>query len=744
MGWYPFQDTKYNFSLGYCADAGQTGVETDDLPYLKEPLVFLPGGAEVPKQCALESKACAVDADCDATLYQIPTLGKTVVPSGTGICWNGNNSETYPAPGQKISCHDLLDCVIDGQTTVDDDASRVVVKGGRAYVSSVAGELAIYDVTNAANIKLLGTFGSLDLFEDLAVEEPYAYLVSYSDESLQVLRVIDVSDPAKPTPVKTINFYRLYPQITPEGNDSYKKIKVGTTKGVVTIEVTNPLDPAIKIVVNYGPGEKYPPVENFALKAIQGALYIMDVSNPAAPEPLTAFASYNSVDSVVAKGNRVYATTGGDTTSPPTVYALDITDPKNPTLAGSLALEALTPADKVYDTALEGDRLLLGMSGGRAQVVEAKEGESLKLLGKVQIPSGGQAGIVSNVDLAGDWALLSVTGAGSGLYSKDITTLDDPEVKKIGYAGQAPVVAHDGAAVFVAAAGKIDVLESAGGSGAASKSYPVAADTLYPAGNTMYYLVTDNGTRRLAQFKLTVNPDGLACKTQFDAAWSNSCQPFKIAAGDILSADIMKRWVFFNNQNEDAIGIQVFSVANSNLQQWYLDKFETLGNMKSAAVAGYEALTDGNNYYVKALNFVTSTNPAEDDLYSNVYLFSLNPNAQKTTREVFKGILQSLAFNINLSDHGYCLNSGVSAAAPSDVDQLTLRQYPDLYGSTPCVSDFQCRDADGEPLSGTNGVCSNIKTKLQRDLFRLNQIGPAATWINILPRKPGPATLRPI
>ena len=185
------------------------------------------------------------------------------------------------------------------------------------------------------------------------------------------------------------------------------------------------------------------------------------------------------------------------------------------------------------------------------------------------------------------------------------------------------------------------------------------------------------------------------------------------------STGSLKKVVFFTDsqENTDAIGLQIFS-SSVPLKQWYAEKFGgSLGNMKDITIGNYSALTDGNNYYIQALNYVSDPDsPAKDVVDSNVYLLGINPNAANVTKEVFKKLLSSLEFNINLTDHGYCL------AAGNDIDvRLTPNQLSTETIST-CSTDFDCRDSNGIAKFGTNGTCSNAKTKFLRDWGRLADI----------------------
>lgn len=199
-----------------------------------------------------------------------------------------------------------------------------------------------------------------------------------------------------------------------------------------------------------------------------------------------------------------------------------------------------------------------------------------------------------------------------------------------------------------------------------------------------------------------------------DLPYLNAPSVYTATSTPPVPNDTLKKYLFFNNQNDDVIGIQIFrndadaAGAVKSLTQWYQDKFQSLGSMKPVTVSGYEALSDGNNYYISALNYSGA------NVYQNIYLFSINASPQTATRTVFEKMLASLRFNTNLTDFGYCLSDKAGTNIRSaEVNKIT---------SIPCTNDLQCVTTSGQPMSGTNGVCSNAKTKFFRDWQRLHDV----------------------
>lgn len=167
----------------------------------------------------------------------------------------------------------------------------------------------------------------------------------------------------------------------------------------------------------------------------------------------------------------------------------------------------------------------------------------------------------------------------------------------------------------------------------------------------------------------------------------------------------LKRFFFTNNNNSDSIGIQVFENRNFlSAEDWFRGDRAAggqgfAGQLSRATIGGYDAVTDGNNYYVEALNYASSTNAQNQlkkNLYSTIYLFSINSDAKPATRQVFDQLRANLSFNTNLTNYGYC---GPSVSNPGFKEK--------------CSNDFDC--APGE-------VCSVQVDKLRRNYDRLHDL----------------------
>ncbi len=181
----------------------------------------------------------------------------------------------------------------------------------------------------------------------------------------------------------------------------------------------------------------------------------------------------------------------------------------------------------------------------------------------------------------------------------------------------------------------------------------------------------------------------------------------------------LKRWLFTNKNNTDVMGIQVFAnPKHLSAEQWY--KKEKVaggqgfaGQVSSLQLAGYNAVSDGNNVYIDALNYSTTT----ESLFSNIYLFSINSDAQADTRQVFEQLLKNLKFNTNLTNFGYC---GPSIDKPlfeqtcrTDIDcpagQTCSAQVDKLLRNNQRLHDLQTVDRALESYVKNQKIYPNLK-----------------------------------
>ncbi|PIY92350.1 MAG: hypothetical protein COY70_03710, partial [Candidatus Magasanikbacteria bacterium CG_4_10_14_0_8_um_filter_42_12] len=256
---------------------------------------------------------------------------------------------------------------------------------------------------------------------------------------------------------------------------------------------------------------------------------------------------------------------------------------------------------------------------------------------------------------------------------------------------------------------------------------------------------------------------------------TNDDLPF-IKRNDIVltSDDVLKRILFVSDTNTDALGIQIFANPERlSVASWFADKFPNAPipqkvtlSIDDPLVSGYDVIADQDNYYINAFNVVKDDKGNVTNVYSNIYLFTISQAAQASTRDVFQQIIDTLEFNINLTDYGYCLGYDEKTpdfehACTTNFDcllgpQIVVTQEAqngicEDSGNAECVTDADCSEGVScwgivplQTRTFTSAGCSAEKTQLFRDLERLRDV---ETIQSVLGSGPYPAldngTFRP-
>lgn len=193
------------------------------------------------------------------------------------------------------------------------------------------------------------------------------------------------------------------------------------------------------------------------------------------------------------------------------------------------------------------------------------------------------------------------------------------------------------------------------------------------------------------------------CMDSGGAGPADDLPDLKIARQDRRADEkYLRRYFLTTPDNPDAVGVQIFpNPEHLSVEDWYRAQGFG-GSFQRLKIDGYDAISDGNNVYVDALNFNQNLlfDPPQEKFWSNIYLFSLSGGASADLRRVFEQLLANLKFNSNLENTGYC----GSQFTPPD---------PDL--NRVCSSDLDC-------AATADNLCLNQKDKVQRNYRRLKDL----------------------
>lgn len=198
------------------------------------------------------------------------------------------------------------------------------------------------------------------------------------------------------------------------------------------------------------------------------------------------------------------------------------------------------------------------------------------------------------------------------------------------------------------------------------------------------------------EYKNSAIADGVSC-LDFSKVKPISAETHKCVANNIAALNALKRFLFTNDKNGDAIGIQVFDNPDHLILRTWLKNRFNINNFQDVASLpdGYEAMTDGQNIYVNALNFSQESliSSSTGNLSNNIYLFSISNNARPETVKVFEELIKNTTFNANLNNYGYC---GTSVTLVDGANQVA------------CKNDFDCKvQGVCQQTSQTQSVCQH-------------------------------------
>jgi hypothetical protein len=245
---------------------------------------------------------------------------------GTTDRGNTTNNSIEITPGTIDFVSAIQDTAWGGSAVGLAGPTNVEVQGNYAYaVSNVDDSLSIIDISNPNEMELVGlvcdtaspscpaaneTATELDGPVSVAVRGNYAYVASLTDDAVSI---IDVSDPTNPVEVKTIidgsPYYLDQPRgITIQGNYLYVTTEYDDNLTIINISSsTNPIFTGM----------------------------ICDNSSPACPAQYETAASLNGAMEFAIDGDYAYVV-GGNGSTDDGMDIIDISDPANPTLVGTI------------------------------------------------------------------------------------------------------------------------------------------------------------------------------------------------------------------------------------------------------------------------------------------------------------------------------------------------------------------------------------------------------------------------
>lgn len=666
--------TYFNYSFGYCADAGLSGRTTDDLPFLHSltPTIQRPTGPV---------------ATCGTGFTKV---GSLCVRNRLAVCvpptdWTthaytsrAHSNECIPDPAfnpRPLGTIDSLTSAALLQRAVD-----VVLFGQYAYVASLTGNgVEVVDISNprqpqhVAAIRTGYRNAALSSPRKLFIAGNYLYVVSSGSNAIEIY---SLTQPEAPASVASI---------------------VNGTDGA---QLNRPYD--IYVTGGYA----------YVASLTSNALEIIDVNDPTNPKHVSSIVHGAAgavldgpVAVVVAHDVAYVAAVRGNA-----IQAIGVADPLIPKVVGVVRDgDSGAVLRGVQDITVSGNYLyaVVNRPSNALQVIDISEPYIPRALSVIEDGVGGahlngafaldiQGNFLYTVaEQTGAFDIFDITDHANPVHRGSILTSRNPLVNLS--APEGVVVRGNYAYVAAYGNGALQILNI---------TPPPAVTASCDVGEQ----IQSDGT-------CTVSPSCPQSPIRYDYNSRYDVCAVHIdgltnGLPDLLPSPL-KKILFFGDKptNHDVIGLQVFdNVERLSAHDWYDRYFQGAERFQSANI-GLDAVQNASNLYV---NFLDERDSA-DDIANYILNLSINADAQDETRQVYTKIISSLKFNINLTDFGYCAQGNTRA----DI----TRPATDI--SVPCTTDFECLASATNESS--DRVCANALTKLLRDWQRLSQVKSAET-----------------
>jgi hypothetical protein len=287
-----------------------------------------------------------------------------------------------------------------GALELGDFVVDMLVAEGYAYVVTWESGLTIIDLADSANPQAVGTFNTPGSIENMALAGEYAYATGGGENGLLVL---DMTDPTAPRPAAVLPMLFAGAVALADG---YAYVPTWV-EGLRVIDVTDPVNPvevgALESSVLQGTADRValgvtPPGssgQTYAYLTVQeGGLMTLDVTEPADPRPVGAYAPpAGAIWGLSLADGTVYATgstTEGDERSG-ILYVIDVADTNRPSQVAAIEL----PDHTSSNVTVAGDHAYVTLAdcqyficSGSLQLIDVSDPTQPQLVTALDVPGG--------------------------------------------------------------------------------------------------------------------------------------------------------------------------------------------------------------------------------------------------------------------------------------------------------------------------------------------------------------------
>lgn len=378
----------------------------------------------------------------------------------------------WPALGS-AQCVDYKD-FLHARGSLSMEAFDIEVSGSTAYVGTEYG-LHLVDISNPDAPAVVDSFQAIDSAHGLTLSGNVIFLC----ERYSGFQIIDVSDPGSMSALSSVNTDTLgfVGEIRVIGSLAYV---TGGYEGLHVFDVSDLAHPSLINTIPI-PGFAYDVqvAGDYAYVPNGTSLQVIDISDPLSASIVAHAGISNTAGSIALRDHYAYVGNKGTGQGPGGLYIVDITDPANPAVVDSVAVqtysvawgqemyvangsgirvfEDLNPALPVFlgafdwfggatSMAVMGDLAFL-VSTRRMQIIDVTNPRAVETLGRLRIPGDSDFGF--GVDVNGSVACVATD---SVFATIDVTNPAAPvQLAQIGGSQFTDVVAHGDTAFVIGA-----------------------------------------------------------------------------------------------------------------------------------------------------------------------------------------------------------------------------------------------------------------------------------------------------
>ncbi len=300
-------------------------------------------------------------------------------------------------------------------------AQGVSISGDYAYVGDgTVGGLQVLDISDPTNPTPAGSYDTPGMAYGATLSGDYAYV---ADGFSGGVLVLDISDPTSPTYVGDYDTPGYAYWVSLWGDRAF--VADGTLGGVHVLDISNPASPVFEdSLLGAGYVNYVALAGDHAFVTDSGTgLLVVDIADPVIPPVLVGSNGFaEGAYSVAVSGDYAYVSTGIGATYPG-LLVFDITDPGSPTL-----VDSVTWAYGGYSVSVDGDYAYVcdiwslgSLSAGT--VVDISDPTNLAVAGSLSVN-----GISYDARIAGDYLFFAgADGVGWGVFVFDISDPTNPD-----------------------------------------------------------------------------------------------------------------------------------------------------------------------------------------------------------------------------------------------------------------------------------------------------------------------------